>query len=90
MVISWHQIQTEISTLKGIEPKVRRYTYFGDDNRAAVRAQIAVLENILTEQEIYEQGWSDHEENSAQDALAWMLGDEPVPPSESWADLVMG
>jgi len=47
-------IATEIQVLKELLPNVRRYTAFGDDNRAAIRAEVAVLEEDLDEDAIYE------------------------------------
>lgn len=38
-------IQAEIDGLREIKPLVRQYSMFGDDNWAAIEAQIAVLED---------------------------------------------
>lgn len=47
------QIQNEIKALKEIRPKVRPYSMFGDDNLAALDAQIKVLENDWDNNDIY-------------------------------------
>jgi hypothetical protein len=47
-------IATEIQALKELLPSVRRYTAFGDDNHAAIRAEIAVIEENLDNDAIYE------------------------------------
>lgn len=73
---SSEQVQQEIAALKEIKPKVRRYTFFGDDNHAAIDAQIVVLEEDYDEDAIYGE-WEDDEHvlSSALEALAWKEGD---------------
>lgn len=89
-------IKAEIIALKTIKPKVVKQSHFGDDHHAAIEAQIAVLENGYSEDDIYDEWGGDnqsHERNSALEALAWMEGDptgileEFKPPSEGWKSL---
>ena len=44
---SKEEIKQQIVKLKAARPKVRSHSYFGDDNLAAVDAQIEVLEDYL-------------------------------------------
>ncbi len=71
------RVQQEIATLQEIKPRVRRRNFFGDDNHAAIDAQIAVLKNGLDEDAIDAQ-WSDNEHtlDSALEALAWRNGED--------------
>ncbi len=84
------QVQQEIAALREIKPKVRRRTFFGDDNHAAIDVQIDVLEDGLDEDTIYaEWGEADHLLTSALEALAWRNGDCEAPSGE-WSELVVG
>ncbi|MCK5608352.1 PD-(D/E)XK nuclease family protein [Candidatus Pacearchaeota archaeon] len=49
------QIKKEIEALKIVRPNVRPRSMFGDDNLAAVDAQIAVLENDWGSSDIYDE-----------------------------------
>ena len=83
------QIQNEIAQLKEMKPHVRRFSAFGDDNRAAIGAAIKVLEHLLPEGAIYDR-WEDlqHLLDSALDARRWLDGAESVAPSSDWKSLV--
>lgn len=85
------QIAVEIKTLKAQEPKVREYTMFGDNNRKAIAAQIRVMEEDLSIDEIddkYEDEYYVH--SNAEDALNWLLNAEEDKPSDGWSTLVQG
>jgi len=86
------QIQAEIEQLTAMCPKVRHYSAFGDDNRAAISAQIAVLEKLLDNDAIfdrYEQGSDEAILYAALDARQWLDGDfEDDTLSEGWQELV--
>ncbi len=86
------QIQAELGTLKAYRGLVRRYSMFGEDNRAAVDAQIQVVEDSLSEDEVYER-WEDEDylRDNALEMVQWLLGQgEPTSPSENWKPLVNG
>ncbi len=84
--------QAEVEALKKMKPKVRHRTASGDDNRAAIEAQIEVIEKRMTDDQIYdkldEEEWNETLVDSANDARNWLTGDEPEPPSKGWAELV--
>lgn len=82
------QIQQEIEKLKALKPRVRHYTAFGDDNRAAIGADIKVLEEDLSKDAIYDR-YEDlqHLLESALYARYWLDGDEELAPSEAWESL---
>lgn len=82
------QVKEEIAKLVDLKDKVPPRTFFGDDNRAAIEAQIAVLKGELNEDEI--DGEVDHVASSAREALAWLNGenDSEEAPSLGWAHLV--
>lgn len=91
------QIKAEAKKLAAMKPKVRRMTAFGDDNHAAIEAQIEVLENDLSEDDIYnraneetaaaEELWTERQRENATHARQWMDGEEKESPSQSWAGL---
>ncbi|MEI8289551.1 MAG: hypothetical protein WCH99_08750 [Verrucomicrobiota bacterium] len=85
------EIEVEIAALKEIKPKIKQFSYFGDDNHAAIDAQISVLELETSNEEIDEKRdsgeWSNHEADSAIHALEWMDGDESEAPSVGWKPL---
>jgi hypothetical protein len=82
----------EINRLREMQPKVRRYTAFGDDNHEAIEAEIQALEENATEEETYD--WekdgefSQHACESARSVILWRDGEEDESPSESWEPLV--
>lgn len=85
------EIKAEIEALRFIKPKVRRVSFFGDDNHARIDAEILVLEKDMTEDQIYER--FENKENSddcatldsALDARRWMDGDdEDGGLAENW------
>ncbi len=85
------QVQAEIEKLQEIKPKVRRTTLFGDNNHAAIDADIDVLKNDLDENEVFDTYGNDtHELDSALYACRWLDGDEDEPPSgpNGWGSLV--
>jgi len=86
------EINDEIYRLKDMKPIVRHTTAFGDDNWAAIEAQILVLEKRMDMDSIYAM-WPDedgmHECDSAQEAFAWMNSEEDAQfPSDGWRSLV--
>lgn len=51
---TFDEIEREIAALIAIKPHVRMKTPTGDDNRAAIDAQIAVLRARMTAEQVYE------------------------------------
>lgn len=84
---SQEEISAEVEKLKSIQPKVRAYSAFGDNNRSAISAQIDVLEHHWDEEDTDELE-TDHERTNALDAIYWRNGDEEISPSEGWAELI--
>ena len=80
------RIAEEIETLKEQVKTVRKSSAFGDDNRAAINAQIRTLEEGFDEDDI-EDFIDDDQQQDARDAFYWVNGDEDVSPSASWAPL---
>lgn len=91
------EIKTEINALKALEPKIRPESLFGDDNVAALNAQIETLERALANPEqvpdisdfdddptAEEYEGSTYEYDCAGDALAWLVGDHESPESAKW------
>ena len=85
------QIVEEIKALKTVRPNVRSTTMFGDDNLAALDAQIDVLENYLDEDEIYDKydctQYSEYILDGAICARQWIDDEEDLDDNslaESW------
>ena len=91
-----NQIQAEADTLELMKPKVRKFSGFGDNHHNAIDAQIAVLRDDLSEDQIYD-SYGDNtadefEQNVLDEALfarQWMDGEEENAPSVEWKDLVI-
>jgi hypothetical protein len=85
------QIAAEIEALREIKPRVRHFSSFGDDHRRAIEAQIEVLENAYTEDEVDEEfvDFEDNIKSSALDAANWLTGDhESERLVDDWKSLV--
>ena len=88
------QIQAEIALLIEMKPNVRQYSAFGDDNYAKIDAQIEVLEENLSEDDIWDRWDSDECEANgdirfcAEGALEWKLGESDSKPSDEWKPLI--
>ena len=84
------EIQEEIRRLKALEPVIRSRSAFGNDNRATLRAELKVLEDNLSEDQIY-----DLEDLLGYDTISnmmrvrdWLDGEEEEgTPSEGWLSL---
>lgn len=53
------QIAAEIAALQGMLPKVRPFSFFGEDNRAAIGAQLEVLMRGLSFNQVYDRWGED-------------------------------
>ena len=94
------QIKKEIIKLKEIMPKVPPISFFGDDNRSRIAAEIRVLEEGMDEDDIFDEfpvSDDDREfgcpaagiQDSARDARQWLDGEsEDGSPSESWKSTI--
>lgn len=91
------QIKAEIAELKRIKPLIPERSFFGDNNQEAIDAQIIVLEEDLSEEDVFERGERAEDEegyfdenmiNHARDAVDWLNGDSEESPSAGWAVLV--
>jgi len=96
------EILTEVAELRRIRDAVREISFFGDNNRNAIDAQIDVLKSGMDEDEVNERfgveafedadEYSENEFSNALDALRWMQGEafdnEGQSPSEMWMPLV--
>ncbi len=84
------QIKTEIEALKTVRPNVRPTSMFGDDNLAALDAQIQVLEEGLDEDDIWdewpEEGQDQYTRDSARRAVDWVNDKEDLGNNGLTAD----
>ena len=76
------EIKKEIEALKTVRPKVKPYSFFGDDNLAQLDAQIEVLEQDLDSDDISDRydhaGISEEIVSAAFDARNWRDGESDV------------
>jgi hypothetical protein len=92
------QIKTEIAKLEKMKPRVRHYSGFGDDHHAAIDAQLEVLKDNLSDEEIEwrmdsdmtaeEELWKENQRDAALEARNWLEGEEKISPTKNWASLV--
>lgn len=93
-------INAEAAALTELQPRVRERSFFGDDHRAAIGAQIAVLAGRMSMDEVHdtygEDAFEDPNEfdqyvlDEAIAARDWIAGDLAPGierPSENWASL---
>lgn len=94
------QVAAEIELLKGLKPRVRPVSAFGDDNRAAIEAQIAVLTERMSLDDVYDRfgvgAFLDEDEfdqyalDSALVAHDWLHGlraADEESPAKTWEGL---
>lgn len=85
------EVNEEIIKLEEMKPGVRETSAFGDNHHDAIDAQIDVLEDNLTNDEIFDRedcgDWAENVRMAATDARDWFDGDKDEPPSEDWKSL---
>lgn len=89
------QIESEIKKLETLKPLMPHFSVFGDDNYEKIDAQITVLEEGLTEDDVYDR-FEDQDNpdktydlvSNARDAALWLIGEsEYGSPSKGWEEL---
>lgn len=85
------EINTQIEFLKGIKDKVMKYTFFGENNHAAIAAEIEVLEKGRGQDPAQGEDWvwqqygenedCRHERDHALEATRWLDGDDSCAPN---------
>lgn len=84
------QIAAEILALQALKPKLPRYSHFGDDNHGAIDAQIVVLTERLTRDQVKARFPDNGMDKLFMALIAcdWMHGDlvgaDDTPPSQDW------
>ena len=94
------QVKAEAELLSSMKTRIRRYSFFGDDNWAKIDVQIAVLESSLDEDELNDYVDNQQEELDLTDdqkyelssvgfeAIEWRDGTLDEPPSDGWKSLL--
>jgi hypothetical protein len=84
------RIQEEIKKLSEMLPKVKKYSIFGDNNREAIEAQIGVLKENLSEEDIAQSyGDVDYQYGCALNARNWLNGNFDYETlSENWRPII--
>ena len=89
------QIDAEIKKLKTLKPLIPEFTFFRDNNYEKIKAQIEVLKEGLTEEDVYDR-FEDSENpdktadlvGDAIEAALWLIGEaEKDAPSKGWKEL---
>jgi hypothetical protein len=91
--------ERELKRYRSMQPFIPKRSGFGHDNEGTVAAQIDVIENDLSEDEIEDRYYVDEtaEEycegdndvwNEALYARQWLDGDEDESPSQGWEPVV--
>ena len=86
---SKREIAEELWMLHGLLNKTPMKSFFGDDNREAIRVQLHVLSNNLTTQQVAQRYESSdpYTLSAALNASEWLYGAE-LPPSRDWMALI--
>lgn len=76
------EIDEQVEKLKAIRPKVKPYSFFGDDNLDKLDAQVKVLEEDMDGDEVWDE-WPEEESDmntrmSADDAINWRDGESEI------------
>jgi hypothetical protein len=87
------QIKKEADKLKEMKPKIKQFSFFGDDNHEQIEAQIRVLREALDEDEIEDLWSADDNYNvneAARNAYDWMNGTNSDIKSlvDDWSSLI--
>jgi hypothetical protein len=74
------EIKDQIEGLQELKPTVRQTSMFGDNHWDSIDAQVEVLTEDLSEDEIYEKNdseeWADNVKDAAMEARRWLDGEE--------------
>jgi hypothetical protein len=73
---SYDEVKDMVARLKALKPKVQPYSMFGDDNHAAIEAEIETLQEELDDDEIADRfGGDRYALSSAEEARCWLDGE---------------
>lgn len=85
------EIDTEIAALQAVRNHVMPASMFGDDNQAAITAQIDVLESNFDAQGVAvvygdttAPDYDEYVHSAATEAYLWLSGQSDEAPSEGW------
>ena len=84
------EIKAESDLLTKMKPTVRETSMFGDNHHDAIDVQVRVLDERLTDSQIYNE-FEDGPDNlleTALEARRWLDGEENNKPSDNWQELV--
>jgi hypothetical protein len=88
-----NEIDTEIATLRNLKSRVPERTDFCEDSRSAIDAEISVLENRLSIDEILDAAevgqFSEDQRDCAIEARIWLDGGGFESPSECWEHYIL-
>lgn len=85
------EIKKEVKTLKDYRERVRPLTAFGDSNKDAISVQVQVLEENMSEDDIWDTWDADLDERlvaCATEAFEWLIGRRKEKPSLDWKSLL--
>lgn len=87
------EVLAEIEKLQRIKPHIRQYSFFGDDNKAAIQAEIDVLTERMNLEDVHHRfdPCDQYVLESAMSAHDWMTGQldpDLLDPSDNWTSLV--
>ena len=85
---SQKEIDTDVSALRSVKPRVPEFTGFGDNNHEAINVQIEVLERRRSEDWCYTTFPPGSAElDHALHAVLWVCCEEDEAPSFGWVEL---
>lgn len=95
------EINDTIARLRNYRDRVPSKTGFGDDNHAAIDAQLDVLDNHYDQDDCFDhydptgdedidfdEGRSEHTLDAARNAAHWLLGESDENPADDWVPIL--
>lgn len=94
------QVKAEVTLLLGMKPRIRQFSFFGEDNWVKIDVQVKVLEDDMNEDELNDYVDEQQEELDLTDdqkyelssvgfeAVEWRDGTLDEPPSDGWKGLL--
>lgn len=86
-------IKAEIEALMALRDRIPPYSAFGDPNVAQLDAQVMVLRNRMSSNEIWERWAGDGQRDGhirwgADQARNWLDGEDDQKPSDDWETML--
>lgn len=72
------EIKEAIQKLEDNKSNLPEFSFFGDNNHKAIDAMVKVLSNRQDYSDVYDEGYNEHTESAAIDAVNYLNGDNEI------------